>query len=67
MDSIAQLWFGAFMDTVKTHEASAALREAAACGELKHWTQALTESSLARSQRWDGEELHADTDLTCWP
>jgi hypothetical protein len=42
MDSIAQLWFGAFMETVKTHEASTALREAAARGELKHWTQALT-------------------------
>jgi hypothetical protein len=42
VDSIAQLWFGAFMETVKTHEASTALREAAARGELKHWTQALT-------------------------
>lgn len=42
MDSIAQLWFSAFMETVKAHEASTALREAAARGELKHWTQALT-------------------------
>src|SRR5437016_10966413 len=42
MDSVAQHWFGAFMETVKTHEASTALREAAERGELKHWTQALT-------------------------
>jgi hypothetical protein len=42
MVSVAQHWFGAFMETVKTHEASTALREAAERGELKHWTQALT-------------------------
>jgi hypothetical protein len=42
MNSIAQRWFGAFMETVKTHEGSAMLREAAERGELKHWTQALT-------------------------
>jgi hypothetical protein len=42
MDSVAQLWFGAFMETVKTHEASTMLREAAERGELKDWTQALT-------------------------
>src|SRR5438132_9444747 len=42
MGSVAQLWFGAFMETVKTHEASTTLREAAERGELKHWTQALT-------------------------
>src|SRR5258708_22881579 len=42
MDSVAQRWFGAFMGTVKTHEAATTLREAAERGELKHWTQALT-------------------------
>ena len=42
MDSVAQRWFGAFMETVKTHEASTTLREAAERGELKHWTQVLT-------------------------
>jgi hypothetical protein len=40
--SVAQRWFGAFMETVRTHESSAALREAAEGGELKRWTQALT-------------------------
>lgn len=30
------------METVKAHEASSKLREAAEGGELKHWTQALT-------------------------
>jgi hypothetical protein len=42
MDTLAQQWFGAFMETVKMHEASTALRDAAARGELKPWTQALT-------------------------
>jgi hypothetical protein len=39
---VAQRWFGAFMETVKTHEASTALREAAESAELKRWTRALT-------------------------
>ena len=30
------------MDTVRTHEASTALRDAAQSGQLKNWTQALT-------------------------
>ena len=34
MGSVAQRWFGAFMETVKTHEASTTLREAAERGEL---------------------------------
>jgi hypothetical protein len=42
MDSIAKSWFGAFMETVKTHEASTILREAAESGALKQWTEALT-------------------------
>jgi hypothetical protein len=42
MGSVAQRWFGAFLETVKTHDGSITLREAAECGELKLWTQALT-------------------------
>ena len=42
MDSLARRWFSAFMDSVKTHEASTLLREASQSGELKQWTQALT-------------------------
>lgn len=42
MVPVAQRWFGAFMETVKSHEASTVLREAAERGALKHWTQALT-------------------------
>jgi hypothetical protein len=42
MDSIAQIWFEAFMKTVMTHEASAVLHEAADSGALKQWTEALT-------------------------
>ena len=57
MDSVAQRWFGAFMETVKTHETSTTLREAAMSGELKHWTAGadghrrwhLPEDGLARS------------------
>ncbi|MFN0181740.1 MAG: hypothetical protein ACKVZ0_23270 [Gemmatimonadales bacterium] len=42
MDSVARAWFRVFMETVKTHEASTALREAAESGDLKPWTEALT-------------------------
>ena len=35
------------METVKTHEASTTLREAAEGGELKLWTEALTGIVLA--------------------
>src|SRR5271166_5096826 len=42
MESAAQRWFGAFMRTVRTHEASTSLREAMQSGALKDWTQALT-------------------------
>src|SRR6267154_2180129 len=42
MFSVAHRWFSSLMETVKTHEASTALREAAESGELKHWTEALT-------------------------
>src|ERR1700730_11540120 len=42
MNPIAQHWFGEFMETVKAHEASTMLREAAERKELKHWTEALT-------------------------
>ena len=42
MDSAAKRWLGTFMETVQTHETSIALREAAASGDLKRWTEALT-------------------------
>jgi hypothetical protein len=42
MASVAQDWLDAFMQTVKTHEASSRLRAAAESGELKLWTEALT-------------------------
>lgn len=42
MGSMAQSWFGAFIETVKTHEASTSLRQAAESAELKRWTAALT-------------------------
>jgi hypothetical protein len=42
MGSVAQVWLSAFMQTVKTHEASSKLRTAAETGELKPWTEALT-------------------------
>ena len=42
MGPIAQRWFGAFMETVKTHEASSSLREAAENSDLKRWTTGLT-------------------------
>jgi hypothetical protein len=42
MNSVGELWFDAFMNTVKTHETSTKLREAAESGELKNWTEALT-------------------------
>lgn len=42
MGSVAQSWLSAFMQTVKTHEASSKLRTAAESGELKPWTEALT-------------------------
>jgi len=42
MNSLAQRWFGLFMETVKTHDAATTLREAAETGELKRWTGALT-------------------------
>jgi hypothetical protein len=42
MDSIAQRWFSAFMETLKTHEAATTLRDTMQMGVLKHWTHALT-------------------------
>ena len=42
MESVAQNWLSAFMQTVQTHEASSKLRTAAESGELKPWTEALT-------------------------
>src|SRR5690242_18971431 len=42
MAPVAQRWLSALLETVKTHEASTALRKAAESEELKHWTEALT-------------------------
>src|SRR5205823_14997098 len=42
IDSLAQRWFGAFMETVRMHEAATPLREAAESGELRQWTEVLT-------------------------
>src|SRR5262245_37131581 len=42
MNTVAAQWFSAFMETVKGHEASTALRTAMESGELRHWTKALT-------------------------
>lgn len=42
MTSVARRWFAAFMETVKAHEASTALRQTMQTGGLKDWTQALT-------------------------
>jgi hypothetical protein len=39
---VSQRWFSAFMQTVKTHEAAARLRDAAESGALVRWTKALT-------------------------
>jgi hypothetical protein len=40
--TVCQRWYGAFVETVQTHEAAAALRDAAQSGELRKWTEALT-------------------------
>ena len=65
MGSVAQLWFGAFMETVKTHEAATTLREAAERGELKHWTQALTGIVVGTFPKmgWRGAARGHRTDL----
>jgi len=41
----AQRWFGSFMRTLQSHEASAALRSASLQKQLGPWTSALTVSS----------------------
>jgi hypothetical protein len=40
---LAEAWYAAFMETLRRHEASRPLKEAAAAGRLGDWTQALTE------------------------
>jgi hypothetical protein len=42
MGLVAQSWFGAFLETVKSHETSTSLREAAESAELRRWTSAVT-------------------------
>jgi hypothetical protein len=58
MASIAESWFGAFMETMKTHEASTILREGMDSGEMKHWTEALTGIVVCTfaNMRWHGAE-----------
>lgn len=41
-DTIAHRWYGAFVETVQTHEATVVLRDAAQSGALGKWTEALT-------------------------
>ena len=41
-DGLAEQWFAKFMETVRRHDASAALRDAALMAELGPWTRALT-------------------------
>lgn len=39
---LAEQWFSKFIETIRHHDASAALRDAALKAELAPWTQALT-------------------------
>lgn len=39
---LAESWYGAFLENLRSHEASRPLKEAAADGRLGDWTQALT-------------------------
>jgi hypothetical protein len=39
---LASAWYGRFLETVQTHEASAPLRDAAMQGQLGKWTESLT-------------------------
>jgi hypothetical protein len=41
-DGLAEQWFAKFMETVRHHDASTALRDAALAAELGPWTKALT-------------------------
>jgi len=63
--SVAQRWFGTFVETVKTHEASTALRDAAEGGELKRWTQALTGIVVSTfpTMGWRGAAREHKSDL----
>ena len=65
MDSIAQHWFGVFMETVTTHDAAAPLREATERGELRHWTEALTGIVVGTFQKmgWRGAARGHRSDL----
>ncbi|WP_315701867.1 MULTISPECIES: hypothetical protein [unclassified Bradyrhizobium] len=65
MEPVAQRWFSAFMETVRAHEASIALREAAEKGELKRWTQALTGIVVSTfpALGWQGAARQHKSDL----
>jgi hypothetical protein len=53
-DGLAEQWFGKFMETVRHHDASARLRDAALAAELGPWTKALTTIVVASCEemRW---------------
>lgn len=50
---LAEAWYAAFMETLRRHEASRPLKEAAAAGRLGDWTQALTEVVVDVCQQMD--------------
>jgi hypothetical protein len=54
--TVAQHWFDAFMHTLQSHEASAALRNAALQSQLGPWTSALTGAvvTTCESTGWRG-------------
>jgi hypothetical protein len=53
MGSITQRWFDVLMETLKTHEASSVLRDAAESAELKRWTAALTSVIIGTFPKMD--------------
>src|SRR5262245_31869153 len=42
VETLAQRWYAAFLETVCAHEAAAALRDAAQSSVLRRWTEVLT-------------------------
>ena len=51
--ALAPAWYGRFLETVQTHEASAPLRDAAMQGQLGKWTESLTSLNMP-DVRWHG-------------
>lgn len=64
-DPLAQRWFDVFMTTVRSHEASTALRDASQSGQLRKWTQALTGVVVGTFQSvgWKGAAKGHRSDL----